>query len=95
MDSVSKNYSNLLIDANRRSEPVSAVVVCAGSLQANTAAFIFVLSTLPLGVRVGMEISLYCVMLHRWEAQSLLSAGAHLMSIGSTRRALMSVILFC
>lgn len=39
LDAGSKNYSNLLLDANHRVEPVSAVVVCAVNEQANKVVF--------------------------------------------------------
>ena len=55
MDAVSKSYSNLLLDANRRVEPVSAVVVCAANVQANTVAFFFPAFSNASGVKGGDE----------------------------------------
>lgn len=41
LDAGSKSYSNLLLDANHRVGPVSAVVICAVNEQANRVAFFF------------------------------------------------------
>lgn len=41
LDAGSKSYSNLLLDANHRVEPMSAVVMCAVNEQANRVAFFF------------------------------------------------------
>lgn len=58
LEAGSKNYSNLFLDASHRVEPVNTVVVCAVNEQANRVAFFF--PALPLGLRVGMKVSL-CV----------------------------------
>lgn len=55
LDAGSKNYSNLLLDASHRVEPVNTVVVCAMSKQIEQLSF-FLLSSLPLGLRVGMKV---------------------------------------
>lgn len=55
MDAVSKNYSNLLLDALWKMEPVSAVVGCTANMQANTAAFFFPAFSSAPGVKGGAE----------------------------------------
>lgn len=55
LDAGSKNYSNLLLDANHRVEPVSAVVMCAVNEQANRVAFFFPAFFNAPGVKGGDE----------------------------------------
>lgn len=84
LDVGSKNYSNLLLDASHRVEPVNAVVVCAVNEQANRVAFFFPAFFNASGVKGGDEGFPVCVMHHRWESQSLLllSAWEHLLCMG-------------
>lgn len=58
--------------------------VCSQGTRKTQQLSFFLLSPMPLGLRVGMKVSLYCVMHHRWESQSLLPPcwGAHLLCIG-------------
>lgn len=55
MDAVSKNYSNLLLDACWKVEPVSAVGGCAANMQANTVTFFFPAFSNAPGLKGGAE----------------------------------------
>lgn len=83
MDAVSKNYSNRCQSQGWTYE--CSCSVCSQCASKYSSFLFFLLSPMLLELRVGVKVSLYCVMHHRWESQSLLlllSAGAHLPCIG-------------